>query len=231
MVGSRVVNVVAFSDDVGSISFEDCLRPYAAAPRVIQPGGSVVGTTTTAFLVLDGFCAQTIDTDKRRHIVGLAVSGDFINLNALVGRTRDHQTFALGPAAVAPIILPNLTTFLKERPEVGSLMLAESLRAEAISRCWTMRLAMTNAPHKIAHLIAEVQHRLHPDGSSMKVLRSPFTQSDIGDMCGISSIHANRALGALREMNIGEMRRGDFHVRDWLALRNFASFDPSYLRM
>jgi len=225
-----VANVVAFSDDVGSISLKDCLRPYAAAPRVIQPSGSIVGTTRTAYLVLDGFCGQSIDTDKRRHIVGLGVRGDFINLNALVGRTRDHQTFALGPVTVAPIIIPNLTTFLNERPEVGNLMLAESLRAEAISRCWTMRLAMSDAPHKIAHLIAELQHRLHPDDSSIKVLRTPFTQSDIGDMCGISSIHANRALGALREMDIGEMRRGDFYVRDWLTLKNFASFDPGYLR-
>lgn len=225
------MNVVAFSNDVGSISLKDCLRPYAAAPRVIQPGGSVVGTATTAFLVLDGFCGQTIDTDERRHIVGLAVSGDFINLNALAGRAQKHQTIALGPVTVAPIIIPNLTTFFKERPEVGNLTLAESLRAEAISRCWTMRLAMSDAPHKIAHLIAEVQHRLHPDGSSMKVLRTPFTQSDIGDMCGITSIHANRALAALREMDIGEMRRGDFYVRNWLGLEKFASFDPGYLRV
>ncbi len=48
-------------------------------------------------------------------------------------------------------------------------------------------------------------------------------------MCGVSAIHANRAVGKLREQGIGEIRRGDLYTDDWDALKRYAGFDASYL--
>ena len=55
------------------------------------------------------------------------------------------------------------------------------------------------------------------------------TQIDLADMCGVSAIHANRAVGKLRELGLGEIRRGDLYTSDWDALREYAQFEPDYL--
>ena len=51
----------------------------------------------------------------------------------------------------------------------------------------------------------------------------------MADMCGVSAIHANRAVGKLREMGIADIRRGDLYIDDWGALKKFAQFNPDYL--
>ena len=87
-----------------------------------------------------------------------------------------------------------------------------------------------DAPQRIAHIYCEVQTRLHFVGlANERVVRTPFTQKDIADMCGVSAIHANRAVSKLRELELGEIRRGSLYVTDWTQLRQYAAFDPSYL--
>ena len=86
------------------------------------------------------------------------------------------------------------------------------------------------APRRIAHLFAEVHTRLELIGRHVpSTLRTPFTQLDLADMCGVSAIHANRAVGKLRDLGIAEIRRGDLFCEDWDRLRRYARFDPDYL--
>ena len=100
----------------------------------------------------------------------------------------------------------------------------------AIHRKWIQTLEQLDAPRRIAHLYSELHTRLDLIGRSVtRVLRTPFTQLDMADMCGVSAIHANRAVGKLRELGIAEIRRGDLYTNDWSALKDYAQFDPDYL--
>ncbi|MFW5633967.1 MAG: helix-turn-helix domain-containing protein, partial [Erythrobacter sp.] len=62
-----------------------------------------------------------------------------------------------------------------------------------------------------------------------RCVRTPFTQFDLGAMCGVSTVHANRAVGKLRAIDLAEIRRGTLYTRDWGALMRYARFEDSYL--
>ncbi|MGB7418794.1 MAG: helix-turn-helix domain-containing protein [Erythrobacter sp.] len=75
-----------------------------------------------------------------------------------------------------------------------------------------------------------MQTRLeHVGRASQKALRTPFKQFDIADMTGVSTVHANRAIVALKEMRLAEWRRGTLYVNDWQKLKEYARFDGDYL--
>lgn len=167
--------------------------------------------------------------NEKRYIVGLKLAGDFIDLGAFLGRASDFEAVTLGPARLASLRVTNITGWLAKNPQLAALMLSDVLRAEAISRQWSLRVASLDAPHRIAHLLAEVRSRLTKGNSAPRVLRTPFKQTDIADICGISAIHTNRALATIRNVGLGEMRRGDFHATDWSKLEAYAQFDASYL--
>lgn len=125
--------------------------------------------------------------------------------------------------------MTELDELQNQRPEIAIELLCRTLRAAAISRQWAFRLAALNAPQKIAHLLSEVRHRVEAGNRHAQALRTPFTQKDIADMCGISAIHANRAIADIRERGLGEFRRGTFYASSWESLQDYANFDPSYL--
>lgn len=182
---------------------------------------------TLPYLVVSGFCAQVIESPNRRHIVGMSVAGDVVNLEVLLGERPSYGTVTIGPVQLAQIDVPQ--TSMLDGPEMRSLIASHALRAASNYRLWAYRSAALEAPQSIAHLLCEIRLRLAFKGLADRVLRTPFTQTDIADMCGISAIHANRAFSRLRDGGFGEMRRGDFYASDWSSLAEFAQFDPRSL--
>ncbi|WP_245755878.1 Crp/Fnr family transcriptional regulator [Qipengyuania nanhaisediminis] len=99
-----------------------------------------------------------------------------------------------------------------------------------VHRKWIQILEQLDAPKRIAHLYAELHKRLELIGRNVpRALRTPFTQLDLADMCGVSAIHANRAVGKLRDLGVAEIRRGDLYTDDWDRLKRYARFNADYL--
>ena len=93
-----------------------------------------------------------------------------------------------------------------------------------------LQLEQLTAPRRVAHVFAELWHRLDLVGLGRRDgLRLPLTQTDLADMCGTTAIHMNRALAALRREGIAEFRRGAVYVPDRERLERFAHFRPDYL--
>ena len=112
-----------------------------------------------------------------------------------------------------------------DRPGVARAMWFATLLDAAIHRKWIQMLEQLDAPRRIAHLYAELHTRLELVGRNVtRALRTPFTQFDMADMCGVSAIHANRAVGKLRELGIAEIRRGDLYTADWAETGNGRDF-------
>lgn len=181
-------------------------------------------------ILIEGFVFRTIESEGRRFIVGVHVPGDFIDLHGFALKRLDHNLVSAGPAMVGIVNHAQLTETLRERPTLARAMWFATLLDAAIHRKWIQTLEQLDAPQRIAHIFAELQTRLAVIGRHRSgALRTPFTQPDLADMCGVSAIHANRAVGKLRELDIATIRRGDFYAQDWDAVRRFAQFDPSYL--
>ncbi|HBM04708.1 MAG TPA: Crp/Fnr family transcriptional regulator, partial [Erythrobacter sp.] len=142
----------------------------------------------------------------------------------------DHNIDAAGRVTVGSVSHDTLRRVMRDRPGVARAMWFATLLDAAIHRKWIQMLEQLDAPRRIAHLYAELHTRLELVGRNVtRALRTPFTQFDMADMCGVSAIHANRAVGKLRELGIAEIRRGDLYTADWAALKRYAQFDPDYL--
>jgi hypothetical protein len=57
----------------------------------------------------------------------------------------------------------------------------------------------------------------------------PFTQTEIEDALGLSTVHVNRTLGELRGAGRIILRSGALSVKDWKGLKETGEFDPTFL--
>jgi CRP-like cAMP-binding protein len=183
-----------------------------------------------ATLLLEGFAFRTIAKADRRAIVGINVPGDFVDLHGYALQRLDHDVVAVGNVRVANVDHVDIDRVLAERPQLARVLWFASLLDASIHRRWIRMLGQHDAPRRIAHIFCELHTRLAFTGrASAHAVRTPFTQFDLADMCGISAVHANRAVSKLREMELAEIKRGTLYPRDWDALQRYAGFDAAYL--
>lgn len=202
------------------------VEEHSDSVRLVESGEPIEKSQ----LLIEGFVFRTIETEKRRFIVGLHVPGDFIDLHGFALKQLDHTLVSAGAVKLGVVPHERLRKVMGERPHIARAMWFATLLDAAIHRKWIQTLEQLDAPRRIAHLYAELHERLELVGRQIpRALRTPFTQIDLADMCGVSAIHANRAVGKLRELGIGEIRRGDLYTDDWDALKGYAHFDASYL--
>ena len=180
-------------------------------------------------LLIEGFALRTIE-DGRRFIVGMHVPGDFTDLHGFALKRLDHNVIALGDALVGYVSHERLEQVIAEYPHLTRLMWFATLLDASIHRQWILKMEELPAPRRVAHVFAELWHRLDLVGLGRRDgLRTPLIQADLADMCGITAIHMNRALGMMRKDGIAEFRRGTLYVKDRARLEAYAAFDPDYL--
>lgn len=209
------------------------LEELAGQPRVLAEAQTLVTrgeTVSRSTILVEGYLLRAIFRDQKRFIVGVHIPGDFVDLHGFVLKRLDHDIVTVGPARIAQVEHARLDEVTKERPSLASALWFATLLDAAMHRQWICNLEALDAPQRIAHLYAELHHRFTLIGrNASHALRTPFTQSDLADMCGVSAIHANRAVARLRDLGLAEIRRGDLYTSDWKALEAYAGFDPAYL--
>lgn len=183
-----------------------------------------------ATILIEGFMVSRLVEGGKSYIVAIHVPGDLVDLHGCALERLDHDLIAAGPVRIAQVDRDRLRETTEQNPGVARALWFATLLSGAIHRRWIRNLEALEAPQRIAHVYAELRHRLRLIGRNVdRALRTPFTQSDLADMCGISAIHANRAVARIRELGLGEIRRGDLYATDWPALERYARFDPGYL--
>ena len=186
--------------------------------------------TNLCSILIEGFMIRTVETAEHRSIVSLQVPGDFVDLHAFALRRLDHDLVALGSCKVGVVEHAAVAEVLEHRPHLARLLWFSTLLDAAIHREWICKLEQLQAAARVAHIFSELWHRLDMVGlSSHGVVRTPLTQADLAEMCGITPIHMNRALGQLRREGIADFRRGTLYVEDRIRLEEFGAFNSFYL--
>lgn len=204
----------------------DTVEEHGDGTRLLERGE----VTNKSTMLIEGYVFRTIESGDRRYIVGIQVPGDFIDLHGFALKRLDHSIVAAGPVTVGSVSHESLRTVMQERPNIARAMWFATLLDASIHRKWIQILEQLDAPKRIAHLYAELHKRLELIGRNVpRALRTPFTQLDLADMCGVSAIHANRAVGKLRDLGVAEIRRGDLYTDDWDRLKRYARFNADYL--
>ena len=116
------------------------------------------------------------------------------------------------------------------RPNLTRLLWLATLLDAAMHRQWIFRLGRLDSAGRMAHLFCELYERLamvglgEEDGYAL-----PLTQPDLAEACGVTGVHANRTLRALRERGLLTFRDGQVAIANLPELRRVAEFDPAYL--
>ena len=88
------------------------------------------------------------------------------------------------------------------------------------------------AHSSLAHLFCEMYTSAQAAGlTNGNSCALPLTQEFVADALGLTAVHTNRTLQALRETEAVEWRSGWLTVKDWPKLQAIARFDPHYLHL
>jgi CRP-like cAMP-binding protein len=168
--------------------------------------------------------------DGRRHLVGVHVPGDFVDLHAYALKSLDHDVGALTDVTVAIFTHGALERIQEQHPHLTRRLWFMTLLDAAMHRHWIYRLASLNAYQRVAQFICEMNARLMAiDASDGKSFELPMTQGDIGEVCALTNVHVNRVMRQLRESGLCTLRTSEVEIHDLKGLASAGMFEPDYL--
>jgi CRP-like cAMP-binding protein len=205
------------------------LKEFSADEEIIREGSQ----PKESCLVLEGFAAraQHLSTGKRQ-LTAVHIPGDFVDLHSLLLKVMDHGVVALSKCKVVFIPHENLRSITETHPHLGRLLWLSTLIDGAIQRAWITCMGRRSAAQHLAHLVCELYRRLEVVGLARDFsFEFPVTQSELGDMLGLSDVHVNRILQELRGSGLVQWQAQRIAIPDFQSLSAFCDFDPTYLNL
>ena len=163
------------------------------------------------------------DGAGRRQIVALRFPGEgilpregaagygiqaIVKSEVMVGKAKDFD----------PIVA--------DHPELQRFFWRLIQRNEAIGYEWLVNCGRRDSTARVAHLLCETAARMHVKATKMT---NPFTQQQIADITGQTSVNVNRVFADMERQGLIERAGREIAFRDWRELRRIASFQPAYL--
>jgi CRP-like cAMP-binding protein len=164
------------------------------------------------------------DGSGRRQIVALRFPGEgilpregaasygiqaVVRSEVMVGRASDF----------GPIVAAN--------PELQRFFWRLIQRNEAIGYEWLVNCGRKDSTGRVAHLLCETAVRMHVDSDSR--MTNPFTQQQIADITGQTSVNVNRVFADMERQGLIKRSGREIQFTDWAEMRRVASFQASYL--
>jgi CRP-like cAMP-binding protein len=215
---------------------ESALRTLRYERRLLEPGEDVVSQgerPDVSVYIMNGALARyhTVANGDRQFL-SMHISKDLPDVQALFLKIMDHSVCALIQSEIILFRHDAIIPLIAKRPNLCFALWRITLVDAAI-----FRQAITNnsarAPDaRIAHYCCEIFVRSRDAGlASDESCGFPLTQTQLGQMLGISLVTVNRALQTLRSRNLLDLRDGRLVVKNWRSLVRLANFDETYLHI
>jgi CRP-like cAMP-binding protein len=166
-----------------------------------------------------------VDSSGRRQIVALRFPGEGILPRDGVS---GYGVQAIVSSEVMVGSAKDLNKIVDEHPEIQRFFWRLTQRAEAIGYEWLVNCGRRDSTARVAHLLCETAVRSRtnvPDES----LHNPFTQQQIAEITGQTSVNVNRVMADLERQGLIKRTGRDIKFTDWSEMRRVASFQPAYL--
>lgn len=194
----------------------------------VRPGERV----DHACLVVDGLVGEFgQNSDGQRQITALHIAGDMADLHSVMMPVAGSALQALTTSTLIRIPHRALLALARDYPAIGEAFWRDSVLDAAILSQWIVNVGRRNAASRMAHLICEMAIRYEQIGKSVGFsFEFPATQSHLADALGLTPVHVNRTLKALKEQEVAEWHHRTVHILDWDRLVAIGDFDPAYLQ-
>ena len=165
------------------------------------------------------------DGSGRRQIVALRFPGEgilpregaagygvqaIVRSEVLVGKAEDFD----------PLV--------EQYPELARFFWRLVQRNEAIGYEWLVNCGRRDSTARVAHLLCETAARTGIDVAK-EAMVNPFTQQQIADITGQTSVNVNRVFADLERQGLIRREGREILFKDWSEMRRVASFQPGYL--
>lgn len=215
---------------------EEALRGVFSQVRTFERGSCVIRSgeeVHNSLLLIDGFaCRSKMMRDGNRQILELNLPGDFVDLHGFLLQKLDHNLETVTECTLAYAPHTALREVTAEHPHLTRLLWLNTVVDAAIHRESVLSLARRPAIGRIAHLFVELHIRMQLVGRADATgFDLPLTQPELGEICGLTSVHVNRTLKSLREQGLAAFRKGRVDLLDIERLRKISEFDPTYLSL
>jgi CRP-like cAMP-binding protein len=166
------------------------------------------------------------DGAGRRQIVALRFPGDgIVPLKA----AADYGIQAIVRTEVLISRAEDFDAIVAAHPEIQQIFWALIQRDASIGYEWLVNCGRRDSTSRVAHLLCETAERCGIDASREGMI-NPFTQQQIADITGQTSVNVNRVFADLERQRL--IRRDGRHIYflDWREIQRLANFQPAYLR-
>ncbi len=165
------------------------------------------------------------DSSGRRQIVALRFPGEGILPRE---GTAGYGVQAIIPSEVMIGKAADFNPIVEANPELQRFFLRLIQRNEAIGYEWLVNCGRRDSTARVAHLLCETAARSGIDVAKNKLI-NPFTQQQIADITGQTSVNVNRVFADLERQGLIRRKGREISFTDWSEMRRVASFQPAYL--
>jgi CRP-like cAMP-binding protein len=163
------------------------------------------------------------DSSGRRQIVALRFPGE-----GILPRSGPAE-YGIQAIVRSEVMVGKASDFdpiVDAHPELHRFFWRLIQRNEAIGYEWLVNCGRRDSTARVAHLLCETAVRMHSDDSHML---NPFTQQQIADITGQTSVNVNRVLADMERLGLIRRKGREIEFTDWSEIRRVASFQPEYL--
>jgi CRP-like cAMP-binding protein len=164
------------------------------------------------------------DGSGRRQIVSLRFPGD--GILPLQG-DADYGIEAIVRSEVMVGKAEDFNAIVTANPELQQIFWKLIQRHASIGYEWLVNCGRRDSTARVAHLLCETAVRMRVDEHDHMV--NPFTQQQIADITGQTSVNVNRVLADMERQGLIRRKGREIEFTDWSEMRRVASFQPSYL--
>jgi CRP-like cAMP-binding protein len=136
------------------------------------------------------------------------------------------------PVTLLKVAHSDLLAVARAHPGVGEALWRDGAADASILSQWVVNMGRRDARMRTAHLFCEIGVRMERAGlGTRRAFRMPAIQTELADTLGITPVHMNRVIKALRHANLLRTQGGEVIVPDWEGLAEDGGFDEGYLEL
>jgi CRP-like cAMP-binding protein len=153
-----------------------------------------------------------------------------VDLHSFVLKPMDHFIGVAAPSVFAKVPHESIQSIIEKHPRLTKALMWDMALDAATGREWMVSIGRRQAYERLAHLFCELFYRMDFVGL---VKNGEFsfllTQADVADITGLSAVHVNRSLQALRKDGLLIAEDKKIRIADIKSLEAAGMFDSAYL--
>lgn len=206
------------------------MQKFKVGELVVDPGAPILmegSNSPQLFTALHGMGLRSkLLPNGKRQVLNFIFPGDFIGLQAGVMSEMGHSVEATTKMTLCVFDRKEMWSFFREKPSrafdlTWLAAVEEHFMGDALATVG-QRTAMQSVAWAVTRVFMRGEALGLVRGGSMPF---PFRQQDLADALGLSLVHTNKTLAAMRSKQLVHWTEGTLRVQDIAALADIAMIE------